>query len=166
MAEEQSRKVVRNAKIVTIVVLLVLAIGAARTLFLRSSNARALQAETTELAKTYVRVGTPSVGGAATTLTLPATLQGAVQSPIAARASGYLKRWTRDIGSRVEKGELLAEIESPEIDQQLSQAVAARQQADAALALAKSTLVRWEDLRRTGMVAQQQVDEQIGRAHV
>ena len=56
------------------------------------------------------------------TLALPGTLQGFVQAPIAARASGYLKRWTKDIGSRVEKGELLAEIETPEIDQQLSQA--------------------------------------------
>jgi RND family efflux transporter MFP subunit len=160
MPEQQdSRKVVRRAKIFAIVVLLVLAVGATRTLFLRSSNARALQAETTELVKSYVKVGTPTTGGAGTTLTLPASLQGAVQSPIAARASGYLKRWTRDIGSRVQKGELLAEIESPEIDQQLSQAVAARQQADAALQLARSTLTRWEDLRRTGMVAQQQVDE-------
>ena len=159
IAEAKPGKAVRRAKIVALVVLVLLVAGAGRTLFVRLSNARALQAETSELARIYVKVGTPTVGGAATTLTLPGSLQGAVQSPIAARASGYLKRWTRDIGSRVEKGELLAEIESPEIDQQLSQAVAARQQAEAALALARSTLARWEDLRRTGMVAQQQVDE-------
>jgi RND family efflux transporter MFP subunit len=159
MAEDEARKVVRRAKIVAIVVLLALAIGAGRTIFVRNTNARALVAETSAMAKTYVKVATPTAGGADTTLTLPGTLQGAVQSPISARASGYVKRWTRDIGSRVTKGELLAEIESPEIDQQLSQAVAARQQAEASLNLARSTAQRWEELRRTGMVAQQQLDE-------
>jgi RND family efflux transporter MFP subunit len=162
MAQDQARKVVRRAKIVAIVVLVGLAIGAGRTLFVRNSNARALVAETSAMAKTYVKVATPAVGGADTTLALPGTLQGAVQAPISARASGYVKRWTRDIGSRVGKGELLAEIESPEIDQQLSQAVAARQQAEAGLKLAKRTAERWEELRRTGMVAQQQLDERRG----
>ena len=159
MAEDEARKAVRRAKIVAIVVLLALAIGAGRTLFVRNSNARALVAETAAMSKTYVKVATPTVGGADTMLTLPGTLQGAVQSPISARASGYVKRWTRDIGSRVAKGELLAEIESPEVDQQLSQAVAARRQAEASLQLAKSTAQRWEELRRTGMVPQQQLDE-------
>jgi RND family efflux transporter MFP subunit len=162
MSEAEARQVVRRAKIVAIVVVLGLAIGAGRTLFVRSSNARALEAETAQLAKTYVKVGTPTLGGAESSVTLPGTLQGFVQSPISARASGYLKRWTRDIGSRVEKGELLAEIESPEIDQQLSQAIAARQQAEAGLALARSTLKRWEELRTTGMVPQQQLDERRG----
>jgi RND family efflux transporter MFP subunit len=159
MAEEESRAVVRRAKIVTIVVLVLLALGAGRTMWSRMSNARALEAGSAEQAKTYVKVTRPSTGGDGTTLTLPGTLQGAVQSPISARGSGYLKRWTRDIGSRVEKGELLAEIESPEVDQQLTQARAARDQAAASLALASSTAQRWEELRRTGMVAQQQLDE-------
>lgn len=161
MAEDEARKVVRRAKLVAIVVLVALAIGAGRTLFVRNSNARALVAETSAMAKRYVKVATPIVGGADTTLTLPGTLQGAVQSPISARASGYVKRWTHDIGSRVAKGELLAELESPEIEQQISQAVAARQQAEASLKLAKSTAERWEELRRTGMVAQQQLDERL-----
>jgi RND family efflux transporter MFP subunit len=90
---------------------------------------------------------------------LPGTLQGFVQSPIAARASGYLKRWYKDIGSRVEKGELLAELETPEIDQQLSQAIATREQAASSLALAKSTLERWEALRKKDAVSQQELDE-------
>lgn len=162
MTEGQSGKAVRRAKIVALVVLVVLAIGAGRTLLVRTSNARALQAENSQLARTYVRVATPSMGGKETILTLPGSLQGAVQAPISARASGYVKRWTRDIGSRVDKGELLAEIESAEIDQQLSQAVAARQEAEASLGLARSTLKRWEELRRTGMVAQQQLDERRG----
>jgi RND family efflux transporter MFP subunit len=82
-----------------------------------------------------------------------------VQSPISARSGGYLRRWHKDIGSRVEKGELLAEIETPEIDQQLSQAVAARQQAASSLELAKSTVARWEALRRKDAVSQQELDE-------
>jgi RND family efflux transporter MFP subunit len=162
MTQAESARVVRRAKIVAVVVLLVLAVGAGRTLFVRTSNARALQSENSQLARTYVRVATPTVGGGETNLTLPGTLQGAVQSPIAARASGYVKRWTRDIGSHVEKGEQLAEIESAEIDQQLSQALAARQEAQASLGLARSTLKRWEELRRTGMVSQQQLDERRG----
>jgi RND family efflux transporter MFP subunit len=159
MSEEDSRRVVRRAKIALIVVLVALALGAGRTMWGRMSNARALEAGTAEHAKTYVKTTQPSTGGSGTSLTLPATLQGFVQSPISARGSGYLKRWTRDIGSRVEKGELLAEIESPEIDQQLSQARAAREQAAAGLTLATSTMKRWEELRKTGMVAQQQLDE-------
>ena len=162
MTEAESARVVRRAKIIAVVVLLALAIGAGRTLLVRTSNARALQADNSQLAKNYVRVASPTVGGKQTRLTLPGTLQGAVQAPISARASGYVKRWTRDIGSRVEKGELLAEIESPEIDQQLSQAVAAGQEAEASLQLARSTLKRWEELRRNGMVSQQQLDERRG----
>jgi RND family efflux transporter MFP subunit len=61
-----------------------------------------------------------------------------VQAPVSARAGGYLRRWTKDIGSRVEKGELLAEIETPELDQQLSQAIAARNQTAASLDLARA----------------------------
>jgi RND family efflux transporter MFP subunit len=161
MPESDSR-VLRRAKLIALVVVVALAIGAARTMMSRASNARALEAGTAEQAKVYVKVATPTVGGAGTTLTLPGSLQGEVQSPISARASGYLKRWTHDIGSRVAKGDLLAEIESPEIGQQLSQAIAAKQEAEATLALATSTRVRWEELRRTGMVAQQQLDERRG----
>jgi RND family efflux transporter MFP subunit len=106
-----------------------------------------------------VKVTSPLVGGAANVVSLPGTLQGFVQAPIGARATGYLRRWTHDIGTHVEKGELLAEIDSPELDQQLSQAIAARQQAAASLSLAKSTVERWEALRKKDVVAQQELDE-------
>ena len=129
---EQSR-VMSRARWVALGVLVLLALGAGRTVWERMGNARALEASSAEQARQYVKVATPTVGGQATTLSLPGSLQGAMQSPIAARANGYLKRWTRDIGSRVAKDELLAEIDSPEIDQQLHQAVAARQQAREAL---------------------------------
>jgi RND family efflux transporter MFP subunit len=78
---------------------------------------------------------------------------------VAARAGGYLRRWTKDIGSRVRRGELLAEIETPELDQQLSQAIAARQQTAASLDLARSSMARWEALRKRDAVSQQELDE-------
>jgi RND family efflux transporter MFP subunit len=92
-------------------------------------------------------------------VSLPGTLQGAVQAPIAARAAGYVKSWSKDIGSRVEKGDVLAEIEAPELDQQVSQAVAARDQMASTLALADSTAARWEALRKKDVVSQQDLDE-------
>ncbi|MGO4389893.1 efflux RND transporter periplasmic adaptor subunit [Variovorax sp. M-6] len=156
------RQIVRRTRIAVLVVLALLGVGAARTVYVRVSNARALEAGTAERAIQYVKTALPQTTGTGQTLALPGTLQGFTQSPISARASGYLKRWTKDIGSRVEKGELLAEIETPEIDQQLSQAVAARQQAASGLELAKSTVARWEGLRKKDVVSQQDLDERRG----
>ncbi len=156
---QKRTQIARRGKVVAIAVLVLLALGATRTVVSRMANSRALEEGTAERAKVYVKVATPSIGGAGETLSLPGTLQGFVQSPIAARASGYLRRWYKDIGARVEKGELLAEIETPEIDQQLSQAVAARQQAAASLDLARSTVDRWESLRKKDAVSQQELDE-------
>jgi RND family efflux transporter MFP subunit len=156
---EDSRQVVRRAKIVVVVVAAVLVVGAARTMMSRFANARALESTVAESTKQYVKTTLPKTGAGGQTLLLPGTLQGFVQSPISARSSGYVRRWYKDIGSRVEKGELLAEIETPEIDQQLSQAIAARQQAASGLALAKSTVERWEALRKKDVVAQQDLDE-------
>lgn len=156
------RQVLRRTRWAALVVLLLLAAGGARTLWLRQANARALEAGTAERAVTYVKLGQPGAAAGGAALQLPGTLAGAAQSPVAARASGYLKRWTRDIGSRVRRGELLAEIDTPETDQQLAQAVAARDQAAASLALARSTVQRWEGLRAKDVVSQQDLDERRG----
>ena len=153
------RAILRRGRLVALVVLVLLALGAGRTIMSRMANARSLEAGTEARAKVYVKTTLPKAGGAGQSLALPGTLQGFVQSPIAARASGYLKRWTKDIGSRVEKGELLAEIETPEIDQQLTQAIAAREQTASSLGLAKSTVERWEGLRKKDVVSQQDLDE-------
>jgi RND family efflux transporter MFP subunit len=153
------RQIVRRAKILSAVVLVLLAVGAGRTVMSRMSNANKLEAGTAENAKLYVRTASPKTSGEGQTLALPGTLQGFVQAPISARASGYLRRWHKDIGSRVNKGDLLAEIDAPEIDQQLSQAVAARQQAASSLSLANSTMERWEALRKKDAVSQQELDE-------
>ena len=153
------RQIVRRTRWLVLIVLVLLALGATRTVFVRIANARSLETGTTERARQYVQTALPRTPTAGQTLALPGTLQGFVQSPISARASGYLKRWTKDIGARVEKGELLAEIETPEIDQQLQQAVAARAQAASGLSLARSTADRWEALRKKDVVSQQDLDE-------
>ena len=151
--------VLRRARLLTVALLVLLVLAGGRTVFSRISNARALEASVAERNKQYVRVATPKAGAAEQTVVLPGTLQGYVQAPISARASGYLKRWLVDIGSRVKQDQLLAEIETPEIDQQLSQAMAARQQAASSLELAHSTLERWAALRKRDAVSQQELDE-------
>jgi len=153
------RQILRRTRWIALVVLVLLALGAGRTMLSRIANAKALETGASEQARQYVKTTLPKVGATGQTLALPGTLQGYVQAPISARASGYLKRWTKDIGARVEKGELLAEIETPEIAEQLSQAVAARQQSSASLALADSTVERWESLRKKDVVSQQELDE-------
>lgn len=152
-------QVMRRARILTIVVVVLLVLGGARTVFMRMANSRTLEASVAEQARVYVRVANPKALDAGPTLSLPGTLQGFVQAPIAARASGYLRHWYKDIGSKVQKGELLAEIETPEIDQQLSQAIATRAQTASSLELAKSTQERWEALRKKDAVSQQELDE-------
>jgi RND family efflux transporter MFP subunit len=93
-------------------------------------------------------------------LVLPGTLQAYVESPIYARTNGYLLRWYKDIGSHVKQGELLADIDTPEVDQELMQARAARQQVVAAMDLAKINSDRYQSLRKTDSVSQEEADTQ------
>ena len=155
----QRARVTRGTRIVVIVALLLLAVGAGRTIVSRMANARVLEANVAEGAVQYVKTTVVRTSEGGQTIALPGSLQGAQQAPLAARSAGYVKRWTKDIGSHVGKGELLAVIESPEIDQQLSQAEATRGQTAASLALAKSTVERWEALRKKDVVSQQELDE-------
>ncbi len=160
-AHEQLRRrqIVRRLKFITIAVMVLLGVGAARTVLSRTANARALDAAVAEHTALYVKTTLPLAAGAGRTVTLPGTLQGAVQAPIAARAAGYVKSWTKDIGSRVQQGDVLAELEAPELDQQVSQAQAARDQTASTVALAQSTVDRWDALRKKDVVSQQDLDE-------
>ena len=155
----QRIKVVRGLKIVTIAVLVLLGVGAARTVLSRAANSKELDAGVAEHTSIYVKTAVPQPAGAGRTVALPGTLQGAVQAPIAARAAGYVKSWNKDIGSRVEKGDVLAELEAPELDQQVSQAKAVRDQTASTVALAQTTVDRWDALRKKDVVAQQDLDE-------
>ena len=108
-----------------------------------------------------VSVTRPRRVSAAENLTLPGNVQAFVETPIYARTDGYLKRWYVDIGGRVKAGDLLATIETPEVDQQLRQAEAAELQAQANLELAKSTADRWQNLLKSDGVSQQEVDQNV-----
>lgn len=142
-------------------VIIALVIAGAIVVTRRLSERKALAAETEELAVPTVDVIAPSAENAADKLVLPATLQAYTDAPIYSRTNGYLVHWYKDIGSRVKKGELLAEIDTPEIDQELRQARATRQQIEAQLQLAKTTAERWQNLRKSDSVSQQEADQQV-----
>jgi RND family efflux transporter MFP subunit len=97
-------------------------------------------------------------------LVLPGSVQAYVEAPIYARTSGYLKEWRTDIGTQVTKGQLLAEIDAPEVDRQLSQAEADLATARANESLSNSTNVRWKGLLTTESVSKQDADEKAGDA--
>jgi RND family efflux transporter MFP subunit len=126
---------------------------------LRSRNA--LAAETNELAAPTVMVIQPKRGAPSQEIVLPGNIQAFVDAPIYARTNGYLKRWYFDIGSHVKRGELLAEIESPEVDQQLSQAQADLGTAAANLHLSQITESRLSDLIKQDAVSQQETDNAV-----
>jgi RND family efflux transporter MFP subunit len=92
-------------------------------------------------------------------VTFPGNVQAYVETPIYARTAGYLTKWYVDIGGKVEAGQLLAVIDTPEVDQQLRQAQAAQLQAEANLNLAKTTAERWQNLLKSDGVSQQEVDQ-------
>ena len=146
----------RNAGIVAA---LLIVVGAAAGLVPRWLHRNALRAETRELAIRTVSVVTPAPGKNAAGLTLPAEAKPLVEAPIYARTSGYLKRYLVDIGAQVKAGDLLAEIDTPELNQELAQARAQLAQAEAALALAKTTAARWAELVKTSSVSEQEAAE-------
>ena len=115
-----------------------------------------VRAETIELATPSVSVVSPTPSQPAGGLLLPAEVKPLLEAPIFARANGYLKRWLVDIGAHVKEGQLLAEIDTPELNQQLEQARAELAQTDAALALAQITADRWADLLKTSSVSEQE----------
>ncbi|MGF6259187.1 efflux RND transporter periplasmic adaptor subunit [Paraburkholderia youngii] len=149
----------KRAKIAILIVFVLLAIGTLRTVIANVMQNREVTATAQQNATQYVNVVTPQqTDGGGNTL-LPGTLRGYVESPIYARATGYLLHWYVDIGARVKQGQLLAELDTPEIDQELAQALAQRQQINSSLALAKSSLERWQQLRQRDAVSQQELDE-------
>lgn len=121
-----------------------------------------LRKETDQLAVPTVNVIRPKQTAPSQEIVLPANVQPFINAPIYARTNGYLKRWYVDIGARVKKGQLLAEIETPEIDQQLLQARANLATAEANLKLSQTTAVRYQDLLKSDSVSQQETDNAIG----
>ena len=128
----------------------------------RVSADAAVDRETRRAAILTVSVVQPEMSGASQELILPGNTQALIDAPIYARTSGYLKRWYADIGTRVHAGQLLAEIEAPEVDHELQQARADMATAQANLSLAQTTAARWQFLLRTQSVSQQETEQKIG----
>jgi RND family efflux transporter MFP subunit len=150
---------------------IVLLIGAAILAYLiyegvtsRARAETALQHETLANSIPTVSVIQPKVTEGVEEVVLPGNMQAFTDTPIWARAGGYLKAWYVDIGARVTKGQLLAEIESPEVDQQLQQAREELNTAQANLKLAEITAERYSGLFKTDSVAKQDVDNAVQAA--
>ena len=151
----------RKALTMVAVFLILLLLAGGITLWSRVSHSRALANETERETVPTVAVVYPQSEKPDEELILPGSLQAYEESPIYARTSGYLVRWYKDIGSKVAKGELLAKIDTPEIDQELNQMRATRQQTLAQMELAKISADRWENLRKTDSVSAQEADQQV-----
>ena len=123
-----------------------------------------LRQETSVAAEPAVAIVHPQHQAGAQELVLPGNIQAFMDAPIYARTSGYLKKWYFDIGSRVKTGQLLAEIESPEVDQQLQQGREELGTAQANLKLAQLTAQRYTDLLKSDSVAKQDVDNAVQTA--
>ena len=142
-----------------VVLAVALLVAIAYGLHLRSSSERRLAITTEEAAIPTVNVTHPTAGSQADDLALPGTVQAFTDTPIYSRTNGYLKKWYFDIGSRVHKGDLLAVVETPEIDQQLDQTRAELERMQANAELARVTSNRWQTLLAKHAVSQQEADQ-------
>jgi RND family efflux transporter MFP subunit len=160
--QEQPRG--KGSRVFTILflIVIVLVILGAVTLFQRRTQYQALAKETETLAIPTVAVFHATVESSEEDLVLPGAMQAYVESPIYARTNGYLKKWYHDIGSRVQQGDLLADIDTPEVDQQLSQARADLKTAQANANLSRITATRYQELIKTDGVSKQEVDNAVG----
>jgi RND family efflux transporter MFP subunit len=153
------RRRLRLAGVVAVVVV-ILVVGAG--IATRATDARHLKTWTDAQAVPTVNLVTPQRSATGPTLNLPARLEAYSRAPIFARVSGYLKSWKADIGTPVKAGQLLAEIETPEVDQQILQARADLASAKANAALASTTAKRWQAMLGSDSVSRQEVDERTG----
>ncbi len=154
------RKIRRYSLILLIVALSLAAWGEVSRVRARASLGR----QTAEAAIPTVVTVSPNRTPLGEELVLPGTVQAYIEAPIYARTSGYLKDWRTDIGTQVTKGQLLGEIDAPEVDQQLSQAEADLATARANESLSNTTNVRWKGLLATESVSRQDADEKAGDA--
>jgi RND family efflux transporter MFP subunit len=127
----------------------------------RVEAASSLQRATEQAAIEDVNVVSPKAAAPIDEVVLPGATQPFVNSPIYARTSGYLVKWFYDIGAKVKQGDLLAIIDTPELDKQLEQARADLETANSNLALSKTTAERWQGLVKTRSVSQQSTDQAV-----
>jgi RND family efflux transporter MFP subunit len=154
---------IQFAKALAVGAVIALLVGAVviRGINSRIKAASDVTSETQHEAEPTVAVIHPKSGAPVEEILLPGNIQAFVEAPIYARTNGYLKQWTADIGARVKAGQLLAEIETPEVDKQLDQARADLATAEANYGLAESTAIRWQELLKTDSVSKQETDEKL-----
>ncbi len=154
----------RSRKAWVVLAVAVTAVGAllGSGIWSRVKAGAALRAETTQAALPAVSVVSPKQTAPADEIILPGNVQPFITSPIYARTNGYLTKWYFDIGAHVKKGQLLAVIETPEVDQQLQQARSNLLTAQANLELASITKTRYQGLLKSNAVSQQDVDNAVG----
>jgi RND family efflux transporter MFP subunit len=157
-AQRGSRKSWLALAIAVIAVVVLLASG----IWSRVKARNTLNAETAQAALPAVSVVSPKRTAPADEIILPGNVQPFITSPIYARTNGYLKKWYFDIGAHVKQGQLLAVIETPEVDQQLQQARSNLLTAQANLELASITKTRYQGLLKSNAVSQQDVDNAVG----
>jgi RND family efflux transporter MFP subunit len=162
VSPEPARPRQKRGWLVLIIALLVVAAIVVGGIVPRLKARAALKTETYDLALPNVNVIHPQHGAPQNEIVLPGNMQAFMDAPIYARTSGYLKKWYVDIGARVKVNQLLAEIETPEVDQQLEQARADLSTAQANLSLSAITEKRYEDLKNTDSVSKQDVDNAHG----
>ena len=161
----QPRHGVPLGRIAFILAVLIL-VGAVAGFIPRLRQRSEAQNDIATLAATTVALVSPEPGKASDGLVLPAEVQPMTQASIFARVSGYLKKWNVDIGARVTAGQVLAEIDTPEIDQQLDQARSQLGVAEANLKLAQISDTRWQTLLQSNTVSKQEADEKSAAAAV
>ncbi|MBX3158140.1 MAG: efflux RND transporter periplasmic adaptor subunit [Deltaproteobacteria bacterium] len=142
-------------------VLAILAVAIAAGAWPRLRQRRHARELAEDAAIPHVRVARPERVAAAQEVVLPGNVQPYASAPIFARVSGYVRRWYADLGARVVKGQLLAQLEVPEIEQQLQQARGTLAASQANLALSEATAARYTGLRATRAVSQQEVDTAV-----
>jgi RND family efflux transporter MFP subunit len=159
IAVDPDRKLGRGPAIGGIVAALLLGVFVAKGVRTRVHAEETLTTTTRLDAVLSIAVTTPVQGAAAQEITLPANTQAFIDTPIYARTNGYLKHWYADIGTRVHQGQVLAEIETPELDQQVQQAQSDLETARANQQLAQITADRWTKLLAKNAVSKQETDQ-------
>lgn len=148
--------------IAALAIVALLAFGVIRGINIRTKAAASVKQDTLDMSVPTVSVVHPKRGALKDEIVLPGNIQAFTVSPIYARTSGYLKKWYVDIGGRVKTGQLLAEIDAPEVNKQLDQTRADLATAEANLRLSELTMARWQQLLQKDAVAKQDTDDKIG----
>jgi RND family efflux transporter MFP subunit len=144
-----------------VVVVVVIAVAFTAGLIPRLRGQQAVRETTRELAVPTVTVVSPQPGKPGSTLALPAEIRPLTEASLYARATGYVRKWHAELGASVTNGQVLAELDTPDLDQELAQARSSVREAEAAETLAKTTADRWQEMFKVAAISRQETDEKL-----